>query len=392
MSGNTPQEEDIVGDRVLVGLQSVRDLPAVYASRPGRRRNPHRRGRAGPGGLQRGGESSLIAQVSLLHADEQWRSAPVLPPQWTCCSTPRMPARTVGQCRPRLRHRCLRSPRRNPRSAPGRIPDCMDPHRPQQPEGTPAKAALAGRAAPACRGQRGRAGAGRRFAVAGPASAGPHRQDVAARDLPRTLYGEHVRCVSFLSTSVRASVTPNLLAQPLNEISERRIFEAIAALTGIDHELDTERRARRNEYDRQQEAHGAESDLALGGRYPGRRGRHRCPRPGTRAASRKRPGAGGHARHGCCAMPSSVTPTSRPRSPRSTARSTRTTVRHTSWPGRRRELAEDEAFTRRQQAAINTFGKLDGDDRELGNQIATLEKQIEDADRLCAGQENGPRR
>ena len=88
------------------------------------------------------------------------------------------------------------------------------------------------------------------------------RQDVGARDLSRALYGEHVRCVSFLSTSVRASVTPNLLAQPLNEISERRIFEAIAALTGIDHELEKERQARRHEYDRLQEASDAESELA----------------------------------------------------------------------------------------------------------------------------------
>ena len=41
---------------------------------------------------------------------------------------------------------------------------------------------------------------------------------------------------------------------PLNEISERRIFEAIAALTGIDHEPENERWARRHEYDRQQAA------------------------------------------------------------------------------------------------------------------------------------------
>jgi|SRR5208337_5378551 len=61
--------------------------------------------------------------------------------------------------------------------------------------------------------------------------------------------------------------TPNLLAQPLNEISERRIFErrifeAIAALAGIDHELEKERQARRHEYDRLQEASDAASDLA----------------------------------------------------------------------------------------------------------------------------------
>ena len=209
------------------------------------------------------------------------------------------------------------------------------------------------------------------------------RQDVAARDLPRTLYGEHVRCVSFLSTSVRASVTPNLLAQPLNEISERRIFEAIAALTGIDHELEKERQARRHEYDRQQEASDAESELASWEESAqviedGIDARDRAR--GYR--SRKRPGAGGRARHGCCAMRSSVTPTSRPRSAGSIPQIERDSRTAQELAGQAAELADDEAFTQRQQAAMSTFGRLDGDDRELGNQIATLEQQIEDADRL----------
>ncbi|MBG0831013.1 chromosome partitioning protein ParA [Planomonospora sp. ID67723] len=79
-----------------------------------------------------------------------------------------------------------------------------------------------------------------------PRSAG--RRDVVARDLTRFLYGDRVRCVSFLSTSVRSKVATNLLSQPLNEISPERVFEAIAALTGLDSELDQEREARRDEH------------------------------------------------------------------------------------------------------------------------------------------------
>ncbi|MFF3444752.1 chromosome partitioning protein ParA [Streptosporangium sp. NPDC002721] len=81
-----------------------------------------------------------------------------------------------------------------------------------------------------------------------PRSAG--RRDVVARDLTRFLYGDRVRCVSFLSTSVRSKVATNLLSQPLNEISPERVFEAIAALTGLDAELDQEREARRDEHAR----------------------------------------------------------------------------------------------------------------------------------------------
>lgn len=81
-----------------------------------------------------------------------------------------------------------------------------------------------------------------------PRSAG--RRDVVARDLTRFLYGDRVRCVSFLSTSVRSKVATNLLSQPLNEISPERVFEAIAALTGLDTELDQEREARRDEHAR----------------------------------------------------------------------------------------------------------------------------------------------
>ncbi|GAB3427336.1 coiled-coil domain-containing protein [Flindersiella endophytica] len=79
-----------------------------------------------------------------------------------------------------------------------------------------------------------------------PRSAG--RRDFLAKDLGRVLYGGQVRCVSFLSTSVRSRVATNLLSQPLNEISPERIFSAISALTGLDRELEAERKARAEEY------------------------------------------------------------------------------------------------------------------------------------------------
>ena len=208
------------------------------------------------------------------------------------------------------------------------------------------------------------------------------RQDVAARDLPRTLYGEHVRCVSFLSTSVRASVTPNLLAQPLNEISERRIFEAIAALTGIDHELEKERQARRHEYDRQREAHDAETELASWEESAqviedGIDARDRARGQVAEAAGRWRSRT---ARLLCDAL-------QRDTDIRAEISGIDTEIEQDSrtaheLAGQAAELADDKAFTQRQQAAMTAFSKLDGEDRELGNQIATLEQQIEDADRL----------
>src|SRR5690606_2551577 len=79
-----------------------------------------------------------------------------------------------------------------------------------------------------------------------PRSAG--RRDVVARDLTKVLYGDRVRCVSFLSTSVRSKVATNLLSQPLNEISPERVFEAIAALSGLDAALEQEREGRRDEH------------------------------------------------------------------------------------------------------------------------------------------------
>jgi chromosome segregation protein len=87
------------------------------------------------------------------------------------------------------------------------------------------------------------------------------RHDIHANRLGQALYGRHVRCVSFLSTSVRASATANLLAQPLNELSPARIFDAIAALTGIDREMEQERATRTTEHARREEEQRARADL-----------------------------------------------------------------------------------------------------------------------------------
>ena len=74
------------------------------------------------------------------------------------------------------------------------------------------------------------------------------RTDFHANRLGTVLYGGHVRCVSFLSTSVRASPTANLLAQPLNELTPDRVFDAIATLTGLDRELLHEQELRTTEH------------------------------------------------------------------------------------------------------------------------------------------------
>ncbi|MGI8332227.1 chromosome partitioning protein ParA [Actinomadura scrupuli] len=92
-----------------------------------------------------------------------------------------------------------------------------------------------------------------------PRSAG--RRDLVAKDLGRVLYGDRIRCVSFLSTSVRTKVATNLLSQPLNEISPERIFSAIAALTGLDRELEAERKARGEEH--RERAKAAQAGLRL---------------------------------------------------------------------------------------------------------------------------------
>jgi hypothetical protein len=384
MSGSTPEEEDVVGDRVLVGLQSVRISRLSTHPVPVAVGTLIAVAGQGPKDSNGAGKSSLIAQISLLHADEQWRFGSGAPAavdllfnaedaggedRWGNADHGYL----IGVFAPaaawaldQLQASALtvwiridRSSQKGPRLK-LRWQDGL--HLPAG--GSEAK----------------REQAADSLWQALPKRAG--RQDVAARDLPRTLYGEHVRCVSFLSTSVRPSATPNLLAQSLNEISERRIFEAIAALTGIDHELDKERQARRHEYDRLQEASDAESELASWEKSTqviedGIDARDRARGQVAEAAEHWRSRT---ARLLCDAL-------QRYGDIRAEISRIDTEIERDSrtaqeLAGQAAELADDEGFTQRQQAAMSTFGRLDGDDRELGNQIAALEQQIEDADRL----------
>ncbi len=87
------------------------------------------------------------------------------------------------------------------------------------------------------------------------------RADFHASRLSAVLFGGSARCVSFLSTSVRSSPTPNLLAQPLNDLSTARIFDAIANLTGLDRELEAEQALRSQEHAHRVEVLDAERDL-----------------------------------------------------------------------------------------------------------------------------------
>ncbi|MDX6250063.1 MAG: chromosome segregation protein [Kribbellaceae bacterium] len=92
----------------------------------------------------------------------------------------------------------------------------------------------------------------------------PHsngRTDFHANKLSTVLYGGQVRCVSFLSTSVRSSPTANLLAEPLNELGPARIFNAIATLTGLDHELEQEQAHRSAEHTQREATKQATADL-----------------------------------------------------------------------------------------------------------------------------------
>ena len=89
------------------------------------------------------------------------------------------------------------------------------------------------------------------------------RTDFHASRLSAVLFGGNARCVSFLSTSVRSSPTPNLLAQPLNDLSAARIFDAIANLTGLDRELEQEQALRSKEYGHRRDVLDAERDLEM---------------------------------------------------------------------------------------------------------------------------------
>ncbi|QFY07934.1 hypothetical protein GBF35_15700 [Nonomuraea phyllanthi] len=384
MSGGTPQKEDIVGDRVLVGLQSVRISRLSTHPVPVAVGTLIAVAGQGPKDSNGAGKSSLIAQISLLHADEQWRfgsgahtAVDLLfnaedaggEDRWgnadhgyligVFAPAAAMAVQQLQAGALTVWIRIDRSSQKGPRLK-LRWQDGLH--------------------LPIGNSEADREQAADALWQALPPRAG--RQDVAARELPRTLYGEHVRCVSFLSTSVRTSFTPNLLAQPLNEISERRIFEAIAALTGIDRELEKERQARRHEYDRQQEANDAASELASweanaqvieDGVDTRDRARGRVVKAAESWRSRT-------ALLLCDALQRDTDLRAKISEIDTKIERDSRTVQELATQAA--QLTDDKAFTQRQQAAISTLSRLEDDDRELGKQIAALEQQIEDIGHL----------
>lgn len=254
--------EDIVGARVLAGVQMINISRLSTHPVPITARGLITVAGQGPSDSNGAGKSSFIAGLSLLHADEQWRlqsgaqaAAELLftaelagqeamhanadrgyligvfvPPQAATVEELDASALTVW----------LRINRQSPHV------ELRWAHRLHVPFGDTEDE---------------RAGGADGLWGALPRSNG--RTDIRANRLARTLYGSTVRCVSFLSTSVRASPTANLLAQPLNELTPERIFDAIGALTGLTTEIEREQKSRAEEYEQAGKAERAEADYEL---------------------------------------------------------------------------------------------------------------------------------
>ena len=379
MSGSALRDEDIVGERVLLGLQSVR------ISRLSTHPIPVAAGTfiavagQGPKDSNGAGKSSLLAQFSLLHGDEQWRFGAGAPAavdllfnsedaggedRWGNADHGYVigvfgpAAGTLDELQANALTVWIRIDRNNQKGPRLKLRWQDGLHLPAgQSDDEREQAADSAWAAL-------------------PPRAG--RQDVAARDLPRTLFGEHVRCASFLSTSVRAGAAPNLLAQPLNEISERRIFEAIAALTGIDHELEKERDARRHEYESRQEADNAQFDLSRWEENA------KVVEDGidARDLARERVAeAAGHWRsHTARLLYDGLAREAgiKAEIEQIDAEITQDDSKARGLVAQVAALADDEAFEQRRKTAMERFSEVGGRDRELGEQIAALVQQIEE--------------
>lgn len=143
-----------------------------------------------------------------------------------------------------------------------------------------------------------------------------------------------------------------------------------------------ERQARRHEYDRQQEASEAESELASW------EARTQVIEDGIDARDRARGHVAEAAEHWrshtarllCDALQRDI-------DIRAEIDEIDTAIERDSGTAQElarqaAELADDKAFAQRQQTATTTFGQLDSADRELGGQIVALDQQIESVDRL----------
>ncbi len=252
---------DVVGDRVLVGVQAVDISRLSTHPVPITTQGLVTVAGQGPKDSNGAGKSSFIAALSLLHADEQWKLASGAAGAAELLFTAELAAQEsrwssvdrgylIGVFAPpeattvsELNDECVTVWLRVNRKAPYidlRWHDGLHvPYGSTESE---------------------RAARVDDMWKSLPRSNG--RGDFHANQLPKVLFGRNARCVSFLSTSVRSSPTANLLAQPLNDLPPHRIFDAIATLTGLDRELDHERALRSTEHTHRTTVLDAENELA----------------------------------------------------------------------------------------------------------------------------------
>ena len=252
--------QDVVGGRVLVGVQMV-DISRLSAHPvPLTHRGLITVAGQGPKDSNGAGKSSFIAAISLLHADDQWRLAGGAPGAAELLFTAELAAQEnrwanadrgyvigvfadpAAATAEELAATALTVWLRINRKAPYLSVRWT-----------------AGLHVPTGANEAERAAGVHALWDALPASNG--RDDIHAGRLAGVLYGGRVRCVSFLSTSVRSAPTANLLAQPLNELTPARIFDALATLTGLDRELEQEQALRSGEHARRSEVQQAEEEL-----------------------------------------------------------------------------------------------------------------------------------
>lgn len=260
-AANAPgQHFDIVGHRVLVGAQMVNISRLSTHPVPLTGRGLVTVAGQGPKDSNGAGKSSFIAALSLLHADDQWRLTSGAAGAAELLFTAELAAQEANFAN--ADHGYIIGVFADP--------DLADLDQIEADALTVwlrinRKASYidlrwaSGLHVPKATSESGRERLADQMWDALPASNG--RTDYHAGRLSKVLFGNHARCVSFLSTSVRASATPNLLAQPLNELTPARIFDAIASLTGLDRELVHEQELRSAEDVHRRKAAEARAEL-----------------------------------------------------------------------------------------------------------------------------------
>ncbi|ROP28856.1 hypothetical protein [Couchioplanes caeruleus] len=258
-AGSGPDVDDLVGPRVLAGIQMINISRLSTHPVPITSRGLITVAGQGPSDSNGAGKSSFIAGLSLLHADDQWRLQSGAQAAAELLFTAELAGQEslhanadrgyiVGVFVPPGSHSVaeleadtltvwLRINRQAPHVELRWAPRLHVAYGDTENE---------------------RAAGADRLWTELPRSNG--RTDIRANRLARTLYGGAVRCVSFLSTSVRASLTANLLAQPLNELTPERIFDAVGALTGLNREIDDEQQARQQEHQHAVDARQAQQE------------------------------------------------------------------------------------------------------------------------------------